>query len=126
MGAGDIGADEVALHHIVRFELAGHRYPVLRISRNDIARARGRAADKIVTDGSWIIAASNVHSVVAITQRLGAGDVSADEISLYRVVERAKGDLDSDVVVARDNIARAGGRATDEIARPVKVNPHSD
>ena len=55
-----------------------------------------------------------------IRNRKGSGDVSSDEIALHRVLEGASAqEHDAGGVVARDDIARRFGRATDSITRSV-------
>ena len=81
-GAGDVGADEVPLDQVVAEDLRAEGDAVAVVGRDDVAGAGGRPADRVVAR------VGHVDPGAVVAQRLGAGDVGADEVPLDQVVGR--------------------------------------
>src|SRR5262249_39088276 len=115
--ARHVGADVVAEYDVRR--TAGDKDPALVVPRDDVAgRCRG-PADR-VTRGIAI----DENAIPTVPQIHQPGDVGPDIVALDHV-PRGAGllDLDAGGEVARDDVARAGGRAADGVVGPANVDP---
>ena len=107
----DIQADEVTLN-CVSGSVAPHQlHPGLYVSRNHVARCCCRPADAVA-------ARLQQDSGPQITQRLGPGDVGANEVALDHVGRAvAAGEIDAVVGVAGDDVACPRQCSTNRVAR---------
>src|SRR5207302_697205 len=94
-GAGDIGADEVALHQVAGRTIACNEDALAAIAGDEVAGPAGGPADRV---GARVL---NLHAPDGVGQSGGAGDIGADEIALHGIAGRA---------------AARNGDAVDEIA----------
>src|SRR5207249_1787850 len=75
LAAGDVGADEVALD-----EVAGpDDSHAGGVGGDDVAQGRGSPTDEVG------VRSPDAHAEQAVAERLGAGDVGADEVALDAV-----------------------------------------
>src|SRR5207247_1576937 len=103
-GARGVGTDVIALDQVPAVPDVD---PVDAVARDEVAGAGGRPAQSAVAP----FQAEEIDAVTQVAQGGGAGRVGADEIPLDQRSRVC--DYDSIAVVARDEIARAGGRAAD-------------
>src|SRR5262249_3447111 len=87
---------------------------VQAVARYDVARARRRAANRVIGRG-------DVDAAQRIGERGGSPCISADEISL-RDIARSEGDAQA-AHVSADVVAGARGGAADLVARRGDVQP---
>src|SRR6185369_3400994 len=106
-----IHADEISVEAIPRRVRIIKINTALAIARNHIARFGSCSADDVER------AAENENTVVRVAQRSCPGDVSADEISFDAIGSGSSSFNVNTMLVAGNEIARAGHRAADEIAR---------
>src|SRR5262249_29245648 len=114
--AGDVGADVVALDHVVRGADAGEFDAAeAAVAADDVAGRRRRAADDVAPHdgaggGAVQLHAGRVVVPAQVAQRGGAGGVGADEVARDRVVDRAdqrRGGVD---------VQAGGGVAAEDVA----------
>src|SRR5262249_12866880 len=103
LGAGGVGADVVALDHVVR-HVAEDRYSVSVVAGDDVggcsAGPSHRVAGCPVEDDA---------AVAAVGYGLGTRVVGADVVALIHVVLRTGAEkIDAPCRVARDDVARPG------------------
>ena len=117
LGARDVGADEISLDHVARRGVTINPDADPAATANEVARAGGRAADRIVER------AHEADVVAIIGKRGGAGGVDAEVVALDGVVRHAVEQDPAvfvgvvDAVVGND-VTRRGGRAADHVVRP--------
>ena len=110
--ARDVGADQVSCDGVSG--RAEDMDAIARVARDQIARTRGRA-----TDDDARRPPVDLHAVTGVVERGGAGEIGADLVALNRKVPRSgmldAADENAVPAVARDQVARAGGRAADRV-----------
>jgi hypothetical protein len=115
----DVGADEVSLHHAAREGPAdGDTWPI--VARDDVARAGCRSPDCMTGEVSGL---SHDEYTGAVADRSRARSVGPNEVALHQVPGRPRRDQDAGIVVARDNVARRGGRPANRIVRARDIQP---
>ena len=78
--AGDIGADAVPLHQVVRRSLPDDVDAVAAVARDDVESAGARPADRVLRRGD------DLNSVAGVRRALGPGDIDADVVVLDDVI----------------------------------------
>src|SRR5262249_14428203 len=109
-GAGDVGADQVALDHVAAGACVGDLDAVGRVTADDVAGQGAGAADGVAGGGAAGEALLQLDAH-AVAQRLLAGPVGADEVALDHVPGRgpAGEEVHARHGVAADDVAGAGG-----------------
>ena len=114
---GDVGADEVPADDEARAVVEPDA--VQQVSRDDVARGRGRAADRDVGARRVV----DLDADLFPREGVAARGVRADQIALDQVpaaAETGRAEVDSGRSVAGDQVARGGSRAADgDVGRPV-------
>src|SRR5262249_23485693 len=83
------------------------------VEGDDVARAAGSPADQIPTAGTGDI---DLDSIQGVRQGLRPGGVGADAVAQDDVAGRVPLDVHTHSSIARDQIARTGYRAADDVA----------
>ena len=90
---------------------AGEVDPLAAVARDDVARARGRAADRILAPGV------DGNPIDRVAERNSAGGIGADVISDDQVLVRLSIQVHAVEGILGDDIAGAGRRPADRVAR---------
>src|SRR5262249_32697481 len=102
-----------------RAETDEHAAVAAAVARNNVARARRRAADGVAR------AAANFHALVEISENGCAGRIKAHNVSEKQVVIRVN-QPDTSLVIAGNNIPGAvagrGGQAADRIVARARID----
>ena len=107
--SGEVGANEVALHHSSASTLI-ERQPSRTIGRDNIAGSWRRAADRVVRRGE------KVYPDLPISQACSATGIGADKVALDHVVGRSRAaDENAIELVAGNEIAGPGAGSADRI-----------
>src|SRR5262249_41466166 len=119
-GAGGVGADAVALHHVAGRTLAGDPDAAVGVAGDDVAGAGGRPAHGVAASPDID------HHAILVGQGVGAGGLGADAVALHHVAGRAAvGDPDAAVGVAGDDVAGAGGRPAHDVVAGPGIDHHA-
>src|SRR5208282_26779 len=113
-----IGTDLVARADVLVRPLAADDDAIVVISRDHVAGAGSRAADR-VAGGPCV----DIDAAIRIAEREGPSGVGANHVPLNDVVGGAV-DPDTAVPVRRDDVARPGRRAPDRIAGGSRSEVH--
>src|SRR5262245_44815710 len=110
VSAGDIGANEVALHSVTQ---AANLNAVAVVARDDVALCQCCPPDRVVLRRENR-RKENQNAISRVAQIDAAGDIGADEIACCPVL--TPGDLNTVPAVARDDVAGPGRRPPDRVA----------
>ena len=114
-GAGGVGADIIPFDHVVFGARTQDEDAQDRVAGDDVAGGGRGAAHRV--EGR---PADDLHAILAVGQRLGAGDVGADIISFDHVARGARR-VEHDAVegIAGDDVTRARRRSAHRVgSRP--------
>src|SRR5262249_36668702 len=122
-GAVDVRPDQVAEQDVVDRRDAVDQDAVHRVAADEVARARGRAADGVVLHP--LGGGDPLHEDAgAVGDGAGARGVGADAVALDQVVGGGAAPvihLDADRVVPADQVAGPGCGAADGVAGPGRL-----
>src|SRR5208282_1545314 len=111
--SSEVGADKISLDHGAIHTAHGDAITEARIAGNEIACARGGAANEVP-----IGTAPNPNPETAITNGIRTRDIGADEISEHKIVARAGiGNINAICLVAGNQIACAWTGSADKVVR---------
>src|SRR5208282_3105601 len=120
VGAGDVGANEIALHKIAAGTGVTDEHAVGAVAGNEVGGGGGRATDEIAERG-----AIDAHAGKTVGERLFSSEVGADKISLdHGAIHSAHGDAITEARIAGNEIACARGGAANEV--PIGTAPNPD
>ncbi len=108
-GAGDIGADVVALHD-VGLGFVGEKDAVA-VGRDDVALTGARAADQVVAHARSL----QDDAFLEVAHGDGAGGVGADEVALNDVAQRHAADVHAHAAGAADRLGVGNDVVADDV-----------